>query len=291
MTAKEFEYHLYRNTWKYIIQEVEYKKYLRGSLFPDVFPDEFISSVIPDFLKALNREFPFYEAYQEVIGAIDTDVRDIIIEFMIWYKENEAKSSKEIFEEYHSESGFDEGPLKKLVSYVKTITLMDEAIPERYIEESNTIIFNVIERFTSAAKSLQERRAGEPTIEMKNEYDVQDILFVMLKPHFPSLRIEEVVAGKDSEKFLKIDFLVTSEKVAIEVKYIRDNNHARSITKEINDDIQTYHKHQDCNHLIFFVYDKALLLKNPDILEDEYSKTQIFDGKEMRIDLRVRPKN
>ena len=91
--------------------------------------------------------------------------------------------------------------------------------------------------------------------------------------------------------YTKIDFVISNLEVAIECKCIRSKKHASQITKEINDDIQTYHKHSHCSHLIIFIYDKELLISSPDIIEENYSKKQIFGEKEMLIDLRIRPKN
>lgn len=290
MTAKEFTHHLYQNIWKYIIEEKEFDDYWSTEEYPEYTPDDFISSTIPDLIHSLKENFPFYETYKKVVGSIDSSERQLIVEFMIWFRTYENKTGNDIYNEMQHR-GVELKPLDNLARFVETTTLPDIVISSIGQDNKLDLLFKTIEKFTSASKSLTNRRKGKPNIQIEDEYDIQDILQAILKPHFPTIKIEEVVPGNDAEKFLKIDFVLSNIKVAIECKCIRDKNHAKKLTKEINDDIQTYHKHSHCSHLVFFIYDKDLLITSPDTLEENYSKKQIFDTKEMTIDLRIRPKN
>ena len=292
MTALQFTRHLYKTLWTYIISKKEFDDYFRNDEEGNYSPEDFYADSIPDLVTSLKNGFPFYEVYQNVIGSInDLAERNLIIEFMIWFKKNENTTGHSIIHDFMSE-GLQISALNNLIKYVETKPLPDisENVKEKGDGKMN-IIFSVLEKFTSASKSLTERRRGKTTLEIEDEYDMQDILHVILKPFFPALKLEEVISGNDSEKFLKIDFLISSIKVGIECKCIRDKAHANVITKEINDDIQTYHKHQDCNNLIIFIYDKKLLITNPDVLEQQYSKTQSFADKKLEINLLIRPKN
>lgn len=290
MTAKEFTHHIYKNIWKHIIKQKEYDNYWENADDPEYYPDDFITDAVTSLINSLKENFPFSDAYKNVIGSINQSERELIIEFMMWFTELENKTGNDIY--YMVESGcLDLRPLDKIADFVKTTTLTDIATSSTYRKDQLAILYKAIEKFTSASKSLTERRKGKPTIPIDDEYDMQDILHVILKPHFPSIKIEEVVSGKDSGRFLKIDFVLSKIKVAIECKCIRDKTHAKNLSKEINDDIQTYNEHQDCSHLIFFIYDKNLQIMNPDMLEENYSKKQTFDGKDMLIDLKIRPKN
>lgn len=291
MTAKKFIHHLYQNVWKYIIQEKEFSKYWEVEEYPDYNPADFTSDVIPEFIKCLKEDFPFYSTYIEIVGSINLDERQRIVDFMIWFRHFENISSYEIYNKMMSNEGIELSPLSALAKFVESSTLADISTIEKRLFNKIDLLYTVIEKFTSASKSLSERRKGKSIIKIEDEYDMQDILHTMLKPHFPTIKIEEVVPGSDSGKFLKIDFILSDIEVAIECKCIRNKSHASKITKEINDDIQTYHKHGHCSRLIFFIYDKELLIYNPDILEENYSKKQVFDGKDMFIDLRIRPKN
>jgi hypothetical protein len=84
---------------------------------------------------------------------------------------------------------------------------------------------------------------------------------------------------------------VPSAKLAIECKYVRDEAHAKRLEIELNDDIQTYRNHPDCDYLIFFVYDKNLFISDPHAMEEHYTMNQRFDCKDLMIELMIRPKN
>lgn len=288
--TKEFLNHLYRNLWKFIIEKQEFNTYWNEHAEPDYWPSDFYSDSIPNLIASLKENYPFYDTYIEVIGAIALEERQIIINFMNWFQIFKEKTGGDIYNEFHSRE-LDTRPLDKIAKFVETEITLDSKFIKSNQESKLDLINIVIEKFTSAAKSLLHRRKGKPTIEIHDEYDMQDILHVILKPHFPTIKIEEVVTGHSASNFLKIDFVLSNIKVAIECKCIRNKEHTKNITKELNDDIQTYHKHVDCSHLIFFIYDKDMLINDPDTLEDSYSKEQKFEDKEMKIELKIRPKN
>ncbi len=79
------------------------------------------------------------------------------------------------------------------------------------------IIFN---RFHKVARQLRSRHAGKNTIEIEDEYDVQDLLHSLLHLYFDDIRPEEHTpsyAGSSA----RVDFLLKNEKIVIEVKKTR----------------------------------------------------------------------
>jgi hypothetical protein len=293
MQVETFRQHLYQAIWKYTIDQKEYNDYYKEHS-DELMPEDFYVDNILLLIKNLNKNSSFYETYRDIIGAIsDPHEREIIINFMLWFSKFKDSSSHEIFNEVMDDSYNQNGFMDSIIELQKYARKSHIIITEdkRVDNEKLSIIFSALDKFTSASKSLSERRKGKPTISLDDEYDIQDVLHVILRPHFPTIKIEEVVSGNDTEKFLKIDFVVSDLKVAVECKCIRDIKHARSITKELNDDIQTYHRHQDCNYLIFFVYDQDLLISNPDTLEKNYTNEQTFGTRKMKIELKIRPKN
>ncbi len=77
-------------------------------------------------------------------------------------------------------------------------------------------------KFHRFAKQL-ERHQGKSTIskiEIKNEYDVQDLLYAILKLEFDDVRPEEYTpsyAGSNS----RMDFLLKKEQIVIELDFQR----------------------------------------------------------------------
>jgi len=290
MEVEEFLNHLYKNVWIYIIRQRNFDEYWKTDEDRNYDPGDFYSDNIPELLKNLKEGFALHKSYQNVVGRIDLKIRPVIMDFMVWVSMMGELTANDIYNVIYSGRNLNLKPLSNLVKIVET-TEMPIILEKQGTREKLGIIFTVIDKFTSASTSLTNRRKNKTSIDIVDEYDVQDILHVILKPFFPTIKSEQVVSGNDDEKFLKIDFLIASEKAAIECKFIRDNNHATSITKEINDDIQTYAKHQDCNNLIFFIYDKDMHISNPDVLEDNYTIKQSFNDKSINVFLKIRPKN
>lgn len=70
-----------------------------------------------------------------------------------------------------------------------------------------------------------------------------------------------------------MDFLLKSEQIVIEVKLAGVTLRDKQIGEQLLVDIGRYQSHQDCLHLICFVYDPWGNLKNPKGLEHDLSKT------------------
>ena len=289
MTSKQFINHLFSKIWIYIIQEKSFQKFRENDDLNDYDDPEFYSDQIPELVTELKDEFLLYDSYKKIVGNIDESIRDVIVNFMAWFSAVENKTSRELYNQYHRGT-IDLKSLNALISIVKK-TNIPESVQKIDKTDELDVLFKVIDKFTSAAKPLVNRRKGKERIELTDEYDIQDVLHAILKPFFPTLRSEEVVPGKSTKQFLKIDFLFQSIKAAVECKYIRDEAHARKITKELNDDIQTYGNHNDCKNLVFFIYDKEMHIPDPDALEETYTKKQTFADKELNIFLKIRPKN
>ena len=61
----------------------------------------------------------------------------------------------------------------------------------------------------------------------------------------------------------RMDFLLPTHSLVIEVKRIRDKAHAARVGDELIVDIEHYHRHPDCTRLWCAVYDPRMLIKNP----------------------------
>jgi hypothetical protein len=125
-------------------------------------------------------------------------------------------------------------------------------------------IRKICSRFHIVAKQLRDyRHENRDTMIIKDEYDVQDLLHALLKIFFDDIRPEEYTpsyAGKSS----RIDFLIKSEKIAIEIKKTRKGLEEKEIADQLFVDIERYKKsHPGCEYLFCFVYDPEDLIQNP----------------------------
>lgn len=129
-------------------------------------------------------------------------------------------------------------------------------------------IENVCLRFHLVARELRTRRENRPTLDVDDEYDVQDLLRALLTVNFDDVRPEEWTpsyAGGSS----RVDFLLKNEQIVVEVKKARRGLDARRLGEELIIDIQRYRAHPDCRSLVCFVYDPDGRISNPRGLEND----------------------
>lgn len=132
-------------------------------------------------------------------------------------------------------------------------------------EDTFDLIFN---NFHKVVKSLRNRYNDRNTIDVDDEYDVQDLLFSILQMFFKDIRKEEWTpsyAGNSS----RVDFLLKEEKTVIEVKKMRKTMKDKDLGEQLIIDIVKYKSHPDCKKLVCFVYDPEGRIVNPDgIIKD-----------------------
>ena len=139
------------------------------------------------------------------------------------------------------------------------------------------VVLNIIfSRFHKVARQLRSRYNNRSTLEIEDEYDVQDLLHSLLQLYFDDVRKEEWTpsyAGGSSRQ----DFLLKAEKVVIEVKKTRTSMKDRDLGEQLIVDIEKYRNHPDCENLICFVYDPEGRLGNPKgIINDLNNKHKGF---------------
>lgn len=133
-----------------------------------------------------------------------------------------------------------------------------------------SVVENICHRFHIVARQLRDRYNSRDTLEIEDEYDVQDLLHAILHLHFNDIRPEEYnpsYAGASSRQ----DFLLKEEEIVIEVKKTRKGLDAKKIGEELIIDISRYKVHPNCKCLVCFVYDPEGRVGNPRGLENDLS--------------------
>lgn len=123
-------------------------------------------------------------------------------------------------------------------------------------------------RFHAVALQLRQRHAGRPTLDVNDEYDVQDLVHALLRLHFDDVRPEEWVpsyAGSSS----RTDFLLPQIDTVVEIKKTRSGLSAKTLGEELIIDIAKYKKHPQCRRLQCFVYDPEGRIANPAGIEND----------------------
>ena len=133
------------------------------------------------------------------------------------------------------------------------------------------VVTTLCARFHMFSRQLLSRRESKSTVEIIDEYDVQDLMHALLMLHFDDVRPEEWTpsyAGSSS----RMDFLLKSEKFVVETKMTRPNLGQKKVAEELTIDKDRYKTHPDCKILVALVYDPAGRCSNPTALESDLSE-------------------
>ncbi|CAM5198384.1 hypothetical protein CDEN61S_00745 [Castellaniella denitrificans] len=150
---------------------------------------------------------------------------------------------------------------------------IDDAGPTSATGKINPIaqIENLCDRFHLVASQLRDRYSDRETLDIQDEYDVQDLFHSLLHIHFEDIRPEEW-APSNAGKATRLDFLLKQERIIVEIKKTRKGLDAKAVGSELIEDIHRYQSHPDCDALICFVYDPDGRVSNPRGLENDLRK-------------------
>ena len=126
-------------------------------------------------------------------------------------------------------------------------------------------------RFHLVVRQIKARYDNRDTLNVNDEYDVQDLFHTLLHVYFDDIRREEWTpsyAGGSS----RVDFLLKDEKIIVEVKKTRASLKAREVGDQLLIDMQRYRAHPDCKRLVCFVYDPEGWISNPRGLETDLER-------------------
>lgn len=154
---------------------------------------------------------------------------------------------------------------ESMLAILKAFNAIRPAAPHT---DYDAILNTIFENFHTCARQLRRRHSNRPTLEIRDEYDVQDLLNALLRLHFDDVRPEEWMpsyAGGSN----RMDFLLKDEEIAIEVKMTRDGLKDKEVGEQLLIDIVKYQAHPNCKTLYCFVYDPDGYIRNPKGLEKD----------------------
>ena len=142
------------------------------------------------------------------------------------------------------------------------------------VEKDNQLLLETIfNRFHLIVKQLRNRYDDRETLDVKDEYDTQDLLHSLLRIFYEDIRPEEwnpSYAGGSTRS----DFLLKDERIIIEVKKTRSSLKAKQLGEQLIVDIAKYKTHPDCDLLYCFVYDPEGYINNPKGIENDLNNSQ-----------------
>lgn len=159
-------------------------------------------------------------------------------------------------------------------------TTNDGAVPTNPIQ----LVRTICDRFHLIVKQMRQRHNDRETLNVEDEYDVQDLFHALLHLHFEDIRPEEW-APSNAGKSTRVDFLLKSERIIVELKKTRKGLGAKEIGSELIEDKHRYKTHPDCDALICFVYDPEGRVSNPRGLENDLNQS----NPDLLVEVYIRP--
>jgi hypothetical protein len=161
--------------------------------------------------------------------------------------------------------------------------LADTVLISAETTDALSLVVHLCTRFPLFARQLRVRRRDvlgndskerlpRSTIEMVDEYDVQDSLHAILKLFFDDVRPEEWTPSY-AGKHTRMDFLLKKEQIVIETKFFGSRLTRSDLIDQLIVDKEHYRQHEDCQKLVCLVYDPELRCQNPIALERDVSRS------------------
>lgn len=134
-----------------------------------------------------------------------------------------------------------------------------EKVSKQIRSDPSFLIKLLCDRFHLVAKQLRQRHDDRTTLDIKDEYDVQDLFHSLLRIYFDDIRPEEwnpSYAGSST----RVDFLLKGEETIIEIKKTRPNLKAKQLGEQLIIDIAHYKTIQDVKlYIALFTIRMAIL--------------------------------
>ncbi|WP_378177854.1 DUF2321 domain-containing protein [Aquimarina sp. SS2-1] len=155
----------------------------------------------------------------------------------------------------------------------------------KFNSDNLLLLETIFDKFHLVVKQIRQRYNNRETLDVRDEYDTQDLLHSLLRMYFEDIRTEEwnpSYAGTSTRS----DFLLKKENIVIEVKKTRPNLKAKQIGEQLIIDITKYKTHPNCKVLYCFVYDPEGYVSNPKGIENDLNDNK----SDMKVKVKIVPK-
>ncbi len=169
--------------------------------------------------------------------------------------------------------------IKKCVN--DTILYLQEEVEERIsadalesiIDNFGLYLYNMFSIAPHKKASLKEETLKQITIQ--NEYDVQHIMYAVIKSLYPSARREVCDdVGYVSDRY---DICIEELDTIIEIKCTRKDHSEKKLLRELGEDAFWY----KCSKLIMYIYDKNSIITDVNNFVKALERTEA--GKEIKV--------
>jgi len=167
---------------------------------------KFLPKEIVEYVEAQVAQQEFFEGMEKFNGDFDKALGNItnkkIAERVRTYESCVIKDGKEIKVDHRGNfASFMGRELEELVCF-HTNPLRYELLPRINTKDKVAIILDIFDSISNSINFLSKRKHSRPSFSVENEYDVQDLLYVIAKSIFPDGRLEEFTS-KHADKTKK----------------------------------------------------------------------------------------
>lgn len=130
------------------------------------------------------------------------------------------------------------------------------------------LLSRLCHRFFLLARQIRTRHDWRDTLEINDEYDVQDLFHALLHIYFDDIRPEEWTPSY-AWNSSRTDFLLKNEETVIEIKMTRKWLDRKETANQLIIDKERYRNHPNCKYLVCFIYDHEWRIWNPIWFEND----------------------
>ncbi len=129
-----------------------------------------------------------------------------------------------------------------------------------------SLIRKVCLRFHSVARQLRLRKDYRPTLEVEDDYDLQDLFCALLKVEFDEVATDEWIPPY-TDGAPRTTFFVNKDQIAILTKKTRPGLTTKELVDQVTTDAAHYRAQDRCSTLFCFLYDPEGRIGSPKRLE------------------------
>lgn len=148
-------------------------------------------------------------------------------------------------------------------------------------------LMQILNNFPVVSRIMTDRQRGRPPFLLENEYDVQDLLYALVRSAFDDAKREEWTPQRAGSA-KRIDVTIASIEAVVEAKYVRDKIHAKKVADELRIDFECYHDRPECRHLVALIIDPDNHIPDPAQFGADLSGLRQKNGHSFEVSVLVR---
>ncbi len=170
---------------------------------------------------------------------------------------------------------------------------MTSRMPQEKVQETKAEVSEgtldtlrrVCARFHLVARQLRLRKEYRPTLEINDEYDLQDLFYALLRLQFDEVGTEDW-SPTYANGARRTSYLLDWDKTVVVVKQTRSGLSSKDLAEQVAADKAHYSARPNGATLLCFIYDPEGRVGNPRGLEADLTSTE----EAYRVEVIVAPK-